>query len=144
MGTPAELSLPVDPNTITRALSWLENIAQQAGWPPRTLFKLNLCLDETLTNITLYGYQDAAPGIEPQVRLRLQEENGRITLRVLDNGVAFDPTAQRPRDLDTSLDDAKIGGHGLRLMLHYLEDIHYERRNGWNQLELIAAIDDVL
>jgi len=143
MGTLAELSLPVDQDTVTHALAWLETIGRQAHWPSRTLFKLSLCLDETLTNVTMYGYARAAPNaVEPQVKLQLREEDQRLVLRIMDNGVAFDPTRQTPRELDISLDDARIGGHGLRLMQHYLEDIRYERRNGWNQLELIAAVDD--
>ena len=63
-------------------------------------------------------------------------------LIVMDNGVPFDPTARQPRELDASLDDARIGGHGLRLMRHYLRDIRYERTDGWNRLTLVAGIDE--
>ena len=137
-----ELTLPVDDKTVARALEWLEATADRAGWPARTLFKLQLCLDETLTNVTMYGYDDAHRGtVQPQVRLKLRQKDGRLILGILDNGRPFDPTAQSPRDLDTSLDDARIGGHGLRLMLHYLESMRYERLGDWNCLELVAALD---
>src|SRR5690606_23469848 len=98
----------------------------------RTLFKLRLCLDETLTNIVMHGYSGADPAVTPCVELRLHQDDRRLYLRVKDNGVAFDPTAQTSRKLDASLDDAQIGGHGLRLLRHYLEDIRYARREGWN------------
>jgi len=143
MRTLAELSLPVDDTTVAQSLEWLESAGRQAQWPARTLFKLRLCLDETLTNITMHGYAGApAGGEDPCVRLGLQENGRRLTLLIMDNGVAFDPTARTPRALDTSLDEAQIGGHGLRLMRHYLEDIRYERRGGWNRLELVAAVDE--
>lgn len=143
MHTPAEISLSVDQNTVPHALDWLEAVGQQRGWPARTLFKLRLCLDETLTNITMHGYSGATPVAEqPSIRLQLQQHGRQLVLGIMDNGVAFDPTKKTPRNLDVSLDDAQIGGHGLRLMLHYLEDIRYEHRDGWNRLELVAAIDE--
>lgn len=142
MSNPAELSLNVDQHTTVRALEWLETIAAENSWPARTLFKMRLCLDETLTNIMMYGYPEGEPvDGGPCVRLRLHEDGQRLTLVIMDNGVAFDPTARTPRNLDATLDDARIGGHGLRLMLHYLEDMRYVRRDGWNHLQLVATID---
>lgn len=138
----AETSLPVSSDTIAQAVDWLESAGQQQQWPVRTVFKLRLCLDETLTNIAMHGYSGPDPEPAPRVELRLYQEGGRIQLEILDNGVAFDPTSQIPRDLDASLEEALIGGHGLRLLQHYLEDIRYERRAGWNCLQLIARLDD--
>lgn len=142
MDTLAEHEFPVNDHTVAHALEWFEAASQQADWPARTVFKLRLSLDETLTNIAMYAFADAPPGFEPRVKLRLRQGSQRAVLDILDNGVAFDPTAQTPRELDTSLDDAQIGGHGLRLMLHYLESIRYERVGDWNQLELVAVINE--
>lgn len=143
MHTLAELTLGINQDTVATALQWLESTGEQAGWPSRTRFKLRLCLDETLTNITMYGHKDAGAATgEPRVKLRVLQEGVHLTLEISDNGVAFDPTAQTPRQLDASLDEARIGGHGLRLMRHYLEDIRYERRNGWNCLRLLANTDE--
>lgn len=143
MRTLAELTLPIDTETDTHALEWLDAACRQAGWPERTQFKLRLCLDETVTNVLLYGYSDPpSDGAEPCLRLCLAQEGDEVFLIVMDNGVPFDPTARQPRELDASLDDARIGGHGLRLMRHYLRDIRYERADGWNRLTLVAGIDE--
>ena len=142
MRTLAELLIPVDPHTVTRALDWLERIGHQHHWPSRTLYKLRLCLDEALTNTVMHGFPSgkAAQG-EPSVELRLHEEGRDITLDILDNGRPFDPTAAESRSLDESLEEAMLGGHGLRLRRHYLKDIRYHRRGTWNHLELVAEID---
>lgn len=136
----AEFELLVDANTVARALEWLDHEGEQHGWPARTRYKLRLCLDETLTNVTMYGFTETHEAT-PCVRLRLHQEADHVVLEIQDNGVPFDSTASAPRDLDTSLDDARIGGHGLRLMLHYLESMRYERKGDWNCLQLVAAID---
>ena len=138
----ADIHLPVTPDIVAQALVWLEDVGRGEQWPARSLFKLKLCLDETLTNVAMHGFTDDQAAAGPQVRLRLLHSERRVALEVSDNGVPFDPTVQTPRELDASLDDAQIGGHGLRLLRHYLEDIRYERREGWNQLTLIAVLDD--
>lgn len=138
----ADISLPLTSDIVAQALEWLEAVGQEQQWPARSLFKLKLCLDETLTNVAMHGFTGYQPEAGPKVRLRLQQNEHRLALEVWDNGVPFDPTAQTPRDLDTTLDEAQIGGHGLRLLQHYLEDIRYERRDGWNRLTLIAIFDD--
>lgn len=149
MHTLSEATLTVEKDTVAQGLAWLETTGQDAGWPPRTRFKLRLCLDETLTNVTMYGFTDRAASdtaathrATPRIRLRAAQEGSRIELEIADNGKPFDPTAQKPRQLDASLDEARIGGHGLRLMQHYLDDMHYERRDGWNRLLLAATLDD--
>ena len=140
----AYLKLSINEDTISRASDWLEDIADHWGWPQRTKFKLRLSLDETLTNIMMYGYTDARQAYEaPCIELQLQQDGRLIVLDIKDNGVAFDPTARESRDLDTSLDEAEMGGHGLRLIRHYLQDIRYVRRNGWNHLTLSAQLDEI-
>lgn len=138
----ADISLPLTPDIVTKALEWLERVGKQQQWPARSLFKLKLCLDETLTNIAMYGFDTAELAGDAQIRLRVMQQGRHTALEISDNGVAFDPTGQTSRALDESLEDAQIGGHGLRLLRHYLEDLRYERRDGWNQLTLIAALDD--
>lgn len=139
----ADISLPVNPDLVASALQWLEYVGEQQSWPSRTRFKLQLCLDETLTNIAMHGYTGHQAPEPPQIKLQLsQEGETRLVLDIFDNGAPFDPTARTSRELDKSLEDAKIGGHGLRLLRHYLEDMRYERLDGWNRLTLVAVRDD--
>ncbi|HLT98744.1 MAG TPA: ATP-binding protein [Burkholderiaceae bacterium] len=139
----ADTFLPVNSDLVANALHWLESVGEQQSWPARTRFKLQLCLDETLTNVAMHGYTGQPASDIPQVNLRLyQDGDSRLQLEILDNGSPFDPTARASRDLDESLEEAKTGGHGLRLLRHYLEDMRYERRDGWNKLTLIAVRDD--
>lgn len=143
MRTLSEITLAVDAHTVERALEWLEATGRAADWPDRTRFKLRLCLDETLTNITMYGYADMAPGeTGPRVNLTAAQDGRKLLIELTDNGRPFDPTSRQPRALDDSLDTAQIGGHGIRLLKHYLDDMKYERCDGWNRLLLFASVDD--
>jgi anti-sigma regulatory factor (Ser/Thr protein kinase) len=130
-------------HTVPQALAWLAAIAERERWPERTAFKLGLCLDEALTNIVMHGFPAGQLPLPPMaaITLSLQDDGQRLNLEIVDNGIAFDPTSQAAPARAASLDDAVIGGHGLRLMRHYLEDIHYERRGEHNRLRLTATHD---
>jgi anti-sigma regulatory factor (Ser/Thr protein kinase) len=142
MPTLATLSLTPGPQAIPQALAWLESLARKHQWPPRLAFKLRLCLDEALTNIVEYGFADKAASTTPgQISVSVSAEGRRLALDIVDNGVAFDPTQGQPSALAASLDEARVGGHGLRLMQHYLEDIDYRRVNEQNHLRLTATQD---
>ena len=63
-----------------------------------------------------------------------------MALCIEDDGVPFDPTAQESPALATSLDEAHVGGHGLRLMRHYLHRMLYRRIPDRNVLLLEVAL----
>lgn len=122
---------------IAGALGWLESLAQQHGWSQRTQYGLTLSADEALTNIVSYGFGEGVP-VEP-ILLTCSSMGEEVLLRIEDAGAAFDPTRQTPAQLDAllaSLDDAVAGGHGLRLMLHFLSGLDYQRTQERNVLTL--------
>lgn len=139
MQTLASLSLNPGPDAVAQALNWLESVGEQAQWPMRTTFKLSLCLDEALSNIVMYGFKDT--GDDGRIQLAVHANDQHVLLDIVDNGIPFDPTGKMPRDLDNSVEDAEIGGHGLRLMRHYLLDIKYRRAGEENHLRLTAVPD---
>lgn len=138
----ASLSLTPAPDAVPQALAWLEAVAQQQQWSSRTAFKLGLCLDEALSNIVMYGFKaQRNPAEDPLIELSILSDGYLFSLEIIDNGAAFDPVQNESRELAESLDEADIGGHGLRLMRHYLHDIEYHHANGRNHLRLTASTD---
>ncbi|NYT77574.1 ATP-binding protein [Alcaligenaceae bacterium] len=141
MQTIASLSLVSGPNTVTQALAWLEALAIQQKWPPRTGFTLGLCLDEALTNVVQYGFKGRENNTDNRIELAVLQTEDNLLIEVTDNGLPFDPTLEKVPPLATSLDETAVGGHGLRLMRHYLQDIEYRRTEKHNHLRLVAALD---
>lgn len=141
MQTIASLSLVSGPNTVTQALAWLESLATQQQWTPRTGFKLGLCLDEALSNVVQYAFKGKENNAENRIELVVLQNGNALLIDITDNGLPFDPTLEAMPSLPGSLDEAGIGGHGLRLMRHYLQDIQYRRTEKHNHLRLVAAVD---
>lgn len=132
------LDLVPDARAVASATEWLEAIAEREGWSPKLSFGLSLSLDEALTNIVSYAFDDPllTPG-PAHVRLACRQDDAWISLEIIDNGRPYDPTLPPPPPLATSLDDAEIGGHGVRLMQHYLHDLRYTRDGNENRLTLV-------
>lgn len=133
------LALRPDADIVPRAVQWLEEIALREDWPTRTTFALTLCLDEALTNVVSYAFDSGA--VRPAVRLTCRVDERTIELELRDNGRPYDPTVSTPRALAACLNDADFGGHGLRLMRHYLHDLAYRRDANWNCLNMCMHLD---
>lgn len=122
------------PEALERTLTWFEHLAEHQGWPPKAVFAMSLCLDEAATNIISYADRD--DGAQVQIRIEVGPTHRGIGVLLRDDGRPFDPTARESAPLAQSLEEARIGGHGLRLMRHYLSRLAYRREGGWNLLWL--------
>ena len=98
--------------------------------------KLNLVLDELITNSINYGLQGVS---EPHLELRLACADGVDALKAVleDNGSAFDPFSEAPvPDTTLELDERPIGGLGVMFVKQFTESVAYERVNGMNRITL--------
>ncbi|WP_238927706.1 ATP-binding protein [Achromobacter xylosoxidans] len=135
---PDTLDLVPDARAVASAIEWLEDIAERDGWSPKLSFGLSLSLDEALTNIVSYAFDDPLLAPDPaRVNLACRQDDEWISLEIIDNGRPYDPTKTAPPPLAATLDDAEIGGHGVRLMQHYLHDLRYTRDGDRNRLTLV-------
>ena len=129
-----ERSMPAHCEAIASVMEWLEGVGEQQQWHAKSLFALTLCADEALTNIATHA--QAPSGQALRIELMLGQLDDGVALCIADNGAAFDPTSRDSAELAENLDEADIGGHGLRLMRHYLQRFEYQRVGGWNWLLL--------
>lgn len=125
---------------IAQVIAWLEEVGERESWPLKSAFALTLCVDEALTNIVTHANPEAGEALQIQLLLGVLDDG--LALCIADNGAEFDPTATESAQLADNLDDAEIGGHGLRLMRHYLQHFEYRRSAGLNWLLLGVSIPD--
>src|SRR6266700_462174 len=126
------LVLRNDVAELQRLAGWLERLAQQ-GMSSDVSFAVQLCLEEAVANIIMYG---AARGDRLEIAVELERNGGTLVARMEDNGRQFDPTRAPPPAVATSLEQAKVGDLGIHLMRSFASGMDYERRNGRNRLTL--------
>jgi anti-sigma regulatory factor (Ser/Thr protein kinase) len=102
---------------------------------PGAVMKLELALEELLTNIVNYAYTDDGAG-EMMVGCAV-EDDGNLRIIITDWGAPFDPLAGEDPDLSQSLEERQIGGLGIFLVRQIVDEIHYEREEDRNVLTLV-------
>jgi len=103
------------------------------GLPPDILFALNLSIEEVLTNVISYGYEDNE---EHQILVRMNIKEDEVWVEVEDDGRPFNPLEVDEPALDKSLEDRPIGGLGIHLVRNYMDDLEYRRNGDKNLLKL--------
>lgn len=102
------------------------------------IYQLNLVLDELITNIVSYGYDDDRPH---EIQLQLRAEPGLLIAVLSDDGKPFNPLEEAPAAvLEGSIEDRPIGGLGIHFMRTLMDEVAYQREADHNRLTLIKHL----
>jgi len=135
-GAPLRLKLPNCRDAIESARLGVLIFLQPLALRPRTIFAVELVLEETLMNVISYAFQDDAGH---EIDLTVQVEVGDVVLRIEDGGFAFDPLQVPERTPPASIDEAVPGGLGIRLVRRFASSTAYERVGNRNVLTVRIA-----
>jgi serine/threonine-protein kinase RsbW len=103
------------------------------GLSERTLYDVDLVLEELFMNIVLHAHED---GLPHHVDLWVELETESVLLCFEDRGRPFDP-AHRPEPArPASIAEARPGGLGLSLVRQRSTSMTYSRRDDRNQLSV--------
>ncbi len=132
---PDEIQLAVDNELleISRLCAACTEFMEQRGFAPAGIYAANLVLEEMVTNIVKYGYDDLARH-KIQALLRVDGELATIVLE--DDGHAFNPLAAPAPDIGQPLAKRPIGGLGIHLVRRMADSMQYRRDNGRNILTI--------
>lgn len=128
-----ELVIKNDLSEIEALSRFVKAFAQEHHLAPKLTFEINLALEELVTNVISYGYEDQD---EHEIRLTLHIENGRLRAEIEDDGRPFNPVEAEPPDLDIPLEKRPVGGLGIHLVKNMFDALQYQRENGRNHLIL--------
>jgi serine/threonine-protein kinase RsbW len=131
------ISLRNDPAEIARLAPLVTEFCARHALDEATAAQLNLALDEAITNIIAYAYDDAG---EHQIALRISVAAGALTAELIDDGRAFDPLMVAPADSSAPLAERPVGGLGIHLVRCLMDDIRYRRDGARNHLVLAKRI----
>jgi serine/threonine-protein kinase RsbW len=123
-----------DLSEIERVHRQVEEHAGEWSLSDSALNAINVSLDEILTNIISYGYDDERDHVIA-VSLALADD-GTLTIEVDDDGKPFNPLEMPEPDTSAAIDDRPIGGLGIHLVLRLMDDVRYRRENDRNLLTL--------
>ncbi|MCF0199339.1 MAG: ATP-binding protein, partial [Bacteroidaceae bacterium] len=99
--------------------------------------QLQLAIEEAVVNEIDYAYpQD----VEATNTLHCTVLPDRVIFELIDQGIAFDPTATDDPDLTLDGEQRPVGGLGILLTKKLMDEVTYQRKDGQNHLRLVKII----
>ena len=103
------------------------------------IYTMKLALDEILTNIISYAYDDAKEHI---IVIRLSLDQEKWTVEVEDDGRPFNPLNAPEPDSKQLLGERPIGGLGIHLVRKLIDELEYRRQNDRNILVMRLKVKE--
>ena len=116
----------------------VENFCEEVCADAKTVFALNLSLDEVFTNIVMYGYKNDST---KTIDIELEKIDNNIVATISDTAPHFNPLIDvKTPDTDSTLDERNIGGLGVFFVKKNMDKVSYKYENGKNQLSMMRKI----
>jgi anti-sigma regulatory factor (Ser/Thr protein kinase) len=114
---------------IERLGAMVEDFAERHALPRKAVFEINLSLDELLTNIMSYAYDDQ---LSHEIHVTIALEDGHVSIALEDDGRAYDPFTSPAPDLEGALEERAIGGLGVHFVRSLMDACEYRRDHNRN------------
>jgi anti-sigma regulatory factor (Ser/Thr protein kinase) len=134
------LELPATPEDVMRGVEHLEQFCTEQHVPRKAIQGLMLAVEEMASNVVNHAYLRDA---QQTFRLTLQHHGDRFVVELRDHGPSFDPLQAAAPDIGADPDERDVGGLGIHLVRHYIEDLHYARVGDENVLRMTKLLPPI-
>jgi anti-sigma regulatory factor (Ser/Thr protein kinase) len=124
-----ELILKNDFSEISPAADQVERHLAGHGAPAEALYVARLVLEELVSNIIKYGYDDNQPH---KIHVATGLQDGTLVMEVSDDGHPFNPLDAPQPPLHLPAHERPIGGLGLHFIRSMTDSLIYKRSEGRN------------
>jgi serine/threonine-protein kinase RsbW len=131
------IRIAADVKEIERLNRLVRQFGELHDVPSRTLYAVNLALDELVTNVVLYGFEDPAGR---EVLINIATAGSELTASVADDGKEFNPLTVKTPDLNAGLAERDLGGLGIHLVRSLMDHVNYQREGAKNVLTVRKRI----
>ncbi|GEO82304.1 ATP-binding protein [Pararhodospirillum oryzae] len=119
-------------------LDAVEAFCRQVGGDDRILGQVLVVVDEVFTNIISYAHdQNEGHGVDVEMTEIMP---GKISIRISDDGRAFNPIDRPAVDTGLALEDRKVGGLGIHFLKTFMDSYAYERHGNTNHLTVTKQL----
>jgi anti-sigma regulatory factor (Ser/Thr protein kinase) len=133
MNRSVELRLRNELSEIGVVRDTLDSLGSEFGMPMRALMQLQVALDEVVSNVVKYSWQD---GEKHEFVVRITVHSGGVDLEIFDDGQAFDPSSAPAPSVPPDGQRPRPGGLGIHMVKKLVDRMSYERIDGRNHTTL--------
>ena len=132
------ITIPAEKSLILKGIGPVIALLEDAEVDFKLLNKIEVALEEILTNVALYAYKPGTGNID--IDYELDETAHLLTIIISDAGKAFDPLAKEDPDITLAPKDRQIGGLGIFIVKQVMDEVTYQRVDDKNVLTLKKKI----
>ena len=133
------ITLTAVPENFAAAQEHVRSFLDSASCSMRTLFELDMVVEEVFINVASYAYPDSTGKVS--LDLTLDREQNFLCLTFRDSGIPYDPLRKQSPDLSAPAEKRPIGGLGIFLVQKYSDSLSYEYADGENRLTIGKKLD---
>ena len=130
-----KLSMGNNLQDLCRLVSEVELFMHAQSLSSRTRYSVNLVLEEILTNIVKYAYDDECSH-EIEVEMSVSNSDVVVVIRCEDDGREFNPLSAPPPGIEDSIHQCDEGGLGIHLVRQAAHSMEYCRSKHKNVLTM--------
>jgi serine/threonine-protein kinase RsbW len=105
--------------------------------PQDALSEIRLALEEMFSNIVSYGFEDER---DHDIEMDIELSADVLTMKIRDDGRPFNPTGYSNPNLGKPLEEREVGGLGIHLVRHVIDQWEYKSGQGKNILTMKKRI----
>ena len=132
-----DLQMPNELPALEAVVQSVLALLTQHGADDAAIFAANLALEELITNIIKYGYDDKE---RHTIHIRAEVRDDRFQLEITDDGHPFNPFNQPAPDTSLPMEEREIGGLGIHFVRNMLDEYSYEWRGEKNVVVVGKAL----
>lgn len=137
MSAVTSLKLHNDYSELPRTSEAITEFLEQHAGSAETIFATNLAIEELVTNIIKYGYDDKEAH---EIDIQLSVQDGSVHIEIRDDGHEFDPFDHPEPDTSLPAEERDIGGLGIHFVRNMLDSYNYRRVDGQNIVTLVKKL----
>jgi anti-sigma regulatory factor (Ser/Thr protein kinase) len=137
MPDPLSITIRADFSELERLQTQVTELGERLDIPAKTLFQINLALEEVLTNVIKYAYDDPA---SQTLTVKVAMDENEFQAEIIDRGRSFNPLEATPPDLDLPIEKRPIGGLGIHLVRTIMDHLDYRRVDDCNHFTMKKQI----
>ena len=122
-----------DLNEIKKLTDVLGKLCEENGIGNKVLCDVTLALEEIFANIVHYAYDDIE---EHLVNIHINIHDNLFSMKITDDGKPFNPLEFPETNTDLPFEERKIGGLGIHLVRHVIDELDYQHVRGKNVLTM--------
>jgi anti-sigma regulatory factor (Ser/Thr protein kinase) len=111
----------------------MERVGAEHGMPEKSLFQLQVALDELVSNVIKYAWP--APDAH-DIEIRIMVRHDSVEVEIIDDGRMFDPRNAPKRDKPLPGQRPRPGGVGVQMTKQLVDRIDYARIGDRNHTTL--------